>query len=912
MPEMSQTPGRRDDGLEGTDADPGSSRQPVPEGETAAVEPTLVFDTIPPPPQGNRPGWRTWAGLIWRDKMAIGAVRAPFELKSHADEVGEDEDHIPPDVPGFAILGECGRGGMGVVYLAEQEGLGRTVALKFLRPEHAGSASQRARLRAEAAALARLQHPNIVQVFSSGEHLGRAFIVQEYLPGGSLDSRFGRDPQQIRPAAELLRTLAAAVEYAHGQKIVHRDLKPSNVLLSAQGTPKISDFGLAKHIEEAGPSAGTQSGAILGSPSYMAPEQAMGRARDVGPRADIYALGAILYEMLTGRPPFLGTSMMETLVQVRSSDPIAPRQLRPGLPRDVETICLKCLAKEPTRRYDSAADLAADLGRFLEGRPILARPASLLERARKSVQRRPAVAGSLAAASLAAVALVVGSLAYESRLRSALSNAHTAADEARARKRASDERYRLAREAINLMLRRLDDRGLSQTPHVKELRRRQLEDALVFFRGVLGGVDALDPAARLDVADAYLQSGIAEGQLGRPGPARDNLSRAIELLRRIADADPGRADARFLLADAEKMLAQYVTAPGIEDGTGEVERLLEHARTLLEELARREPGAAKYRAELAAVRNNLGNYFWHAKRLDRAEAFYGQTIETCRDLLKAPGTPTPVDTRVLMAKSLHNLAVVVQQGDHKAAAEGHYAEGRRLMLEVLASDPRLDEATFQLGYLDLDLAIYLTYEPGGRERAEAIFNEAIGRVTPLLEREPDLAQARDLLYRLHGALAQSLEKGGLFAGAVTHRARAISLMSNPADRDHLRFIQALTIARAGDHLRAWDELVSLEPLLEGRSPEYTTHLAEVCAACLDAAGRDASPKADDRDALLRRFGEKGRALLARSLERTPEADRDAQRRAWREDVDLSPLLRVEGVQALLEKGLPSSGPPSGK
>ena len=267
-----------------------------------------------------------------------------------ADEAGSGESGphgAAPELPGFVILGECGRGGMGVVYLAVQVGLKRRVALKLLKPELAASAIQRGRFRTESTTLARLQHPNIVQVFDSGTHQGRAYIVQEYLAGGSLDRKLARQPQAARPAVELIATLALAVEHAHAQKIVHRDLKPANVLLTTDGIPKISDFGLAKQIDVQSESGQTQSGSILGSPSYMAPEQALGRRGDIGPAVDIYALGAILYEMVTGRPPFLAASVMETLVQVRQSEPVPPRQLQPGLPRDLETICLKCLAKDP-------------------------------------------------------------------------------------------------------------------------------------------------------------------------------------------------------------------------------------------------------------------------------------------------------------------------------------------------------------------------------------------------------------------------------------------------------------------------------------------------------------------------------------------------------------------------------------
>jgi serine/threonine protein kinase len=260
-----------------------------------------------------------------------------------------------PQVPGYEILGELGRGGMGVVYQARQQGLNRLVALKMiLAGGHAG-AQERTRFQAEAEAVARLQHPNIVQVHEVGEHNGLPFFSLEYCPGGSLAHRLQSTPLPPAEAARLTETRARAIHTAHQAHLIHRDLKPANVLLGADSTPKITDFGLVKKLDEAGHTA---SGAVMGTPSYMAPEQAGGKTRNIGPATDIYALGALLYEMLTGRPPFKAATSVETILQVLSEEPVSPARLQPGVPRDLETICLKCLQKEPLRRYASAAALA--------------------------------------------------------------------------------------------------------------------------------------------------------------------------------------------------------------------------------------------------------------------------------------------------------------------------------------------------------------------------------------------------------------------------------------------------------------------------------------------------------------------------------------------------------------------------
>jgi serine/threonine-protein kinase len=279
-------------------------------------------------------------------------------------------------IPGYEIITALGRGGMGVVYQARQTKLDRIVALKMiLSGAHAGEADL-ARFRTEAEAIARLQHPNIVQIFEFGEYGGRPFFSLEFCGGGGLDSKL-KAPLPPRQAAGLVRTLARAVQAAHQAGIIHRDLKPANILFLADGTPKISDFGLAKKIE--GGDGLTQTGAIVGTPSYMAPEQAGGDSHRVTTLVDVYALGAILYECLTGRPPFKAASAIDTLMQVVEREPEPPTALQPGIDRGLELICLKCLAKEPAQRYASADQLAADLESWLAGVPISVRPPSITE-----------------------------------------------------------------------------------------------------------------------------------------------------------------------------------------------------------------------------------------------------------------------------------------------------------------------------------------------------------------------------------------------------------------------------------------------------------------------------------------------------------------------------------------------------
>jgi WD40 repeat protein len=337
-----------------------------------------------------------------------------------------------PTVHGYEILAELGRGGMGVVYQAWQTSLNRVVALKMIRGGDLANDQDLARFHTEAEAVGRLQHPHIVQIYESGQHQGRLYIALEYVDGSSLGRELAGTPWPARRAAQLVETLARAMHHAHRQGIVHRDLTPSNVLRTRDGQPKITDFGLAKIIIGGGPTV-TQTGAFMGTPSYAAPEQAAGKTKEVGPAADVYALGAILYECLTGRPPFKAETPLETLRQVESQEPVSPTRLQPRIPRDLSTICLQCLHKEPGKRYGSAEALAEDLGRFLAGLPVRARPMGRTERLWRWCRRNPAVASLLTAVAVLLVTVATVSTFSAVRLKTELTQREAAERAARLR-----------------------------------------------------------------------------------------------------------------------------------------------------------------------------------------------------------------------------------------------------------------------------------------------------------------------------------------------------------------------------------------------------------------------------------------------------------------------------------------------
>lgn len=431
-----------------------------------------------------------------------------FAMHTMADEpprTGRLDSSQPVAVPGYAILGELGRGGMGVVYKAFQVGLNRTVALKMILAGGHADPKDLARFRAEAEAVAKLQHPHIVQIYEIGEHDGLPFFTLEFVEGGSLAGKLDGTPQPARKSAELVETLARAMHAAHQRGIVHRDLKPANVLLTADGSLKVTDFGLAKQLDSA--HGETRSGAILGTPSYMAPEQAAGHIRQISPQTDVYALGVILYELLTGRTPFRGESPMETILQVMSDEALPPSRIQRKLPIDLETICLKCLEKSPGRRYATAEALADDLHRFLVGEPIQARPTPALQRLMKWSWRHPAGA----ALALALAGLVVLTFVFVTwRWRETERAAKHAEGVAQLERKGKEDAERLSQEANK----RAELEGqlageARKHAEAEQKRREEVAQALekseqIAFTSAIWQANGLvhsDPAAALRVLD---------------------------------------------------------------------------------------------------------------------------------------------------------------------------------------------------------------------------------------------------------------------------------------------------------------------------------------------------------------------------------------------------------------------------
>jgi tetratricopeptide (TPR) repeat protein/tRNA A-37 threonylcarbamoyl transferase component Bud32 len=550
------------------------------------------------------------------------------------------QSEITVSVIGYEILGELGRGGMGVVYKARQVKADRLVALKMILAGAHASEQDLNRFRTEAHAVARMQHPNIVQVYEVGEQDALPFFSLEFLEGGSLADRLDGTPWPASKAAELVETLARAMQAAHDKGIVHRDLKPANILLTTDGTPKITDFGLAKRLDSAGQ---TQTGAIMGTPSYMAPEQAGGKGKEVGPAADVYALGAILYELLTGRPPFGAETPLDTVLQVINDEPVAPSRLQSKTPRDLETICLKCLEKSSLKRYPRTEALAEDLRRFQTGQPLLARPVGRMERTGKWVKRNPVMAGLL---TFVALSLILGT---SSSLIAMVQAKQAAAAEKKANELAQQRLKQIANANTILasIFKHLDPR--EEEKEGKSLRvvlGERLTDAVQQLEGTAIG----DP---LEVARIQIVLASSLQELGHFDQAEMVFSKAAATQEKLLGGD-----------DLETLSTKNDLA-----GLYQVRARYEQAEPLFEEVleARRKKLGENHPDTLGSL-HNLATNHWHRGRYDKAESLEKQVLDGEREKLGADDTAT--------LSSMNNLTVMYRE-------RGRYDEAESLLKQVL-------------------------------------------------------------------------------------------------------------------------------------------------------------------------------------------------------------------------------------
>jgi serine/threonine protein kinase/tetratricopeptide (TPR) repeat protein len=708
---------------------------------------------------------------------------------------------MPDRVGAYRIERRAGAGGMSVVFEAVDPRLNRRVALKMIHSFDEESRPALDRFHREGAVLAALSHPNIVPVYEVGEHDGQPFLVLEFVPGGTLAHRLGGRPLAPRLAARAVATLARAVQYAHEQGVIHRDLKPANVLLKPDGGRAgaavapvdgpgpmpmplgddrlmIADFGLARWQHDL--LELTRPGQPIGTPAYMAPEQAAARADDIGPAADLYALGVILYELLTGRPPFQGENVASTLRMVQESEAVSPRALQSGVPRDLETITLKCLEKEPRRRYPTADALADDLERFLDHRPIVARPTRPAGRAWRWCRRNPGFAAMGMLAGILLVALVVGSVAFAVAQADLRRQTELREQEARA----SAAEARAARDLASLSLQRalagyttVVDGVLAISPFDNpQVRAVQDTGHRILSEWCVEYLDSIRPGASWTIADLQVALTLARVrlELGQIPQAEALLARAWEAARGLDGFDRGDPTAIQLLVVSVMRLGNTLNQ---KSRPLDALQSYELSDRILGALLRAQPGETYY---LNLRFGLLGNLAWTLARLGRTEEAIRAEREGIR-VLEAlvetrPGDPNHPIELGLRAARLGNLHLDFGQWEDARSALSSALKQFELVPE---DSPRINEvrraqfgglrararASHHLGRLDAvvpDLEAALALAPDAGQRRELRIQGIEARFRAGI-REGAVDDAEALLADAEAVAAFPLEIANLFA-----------------------------------------------------------------------------------------------------------------------------------------------------
>jgi tetratricopeptide (TPR) repeat protein len=611
--------------------------------------------------------------LLAQDQQA-GAERlfqqpCPFNAKSllasaESATVGDAAQEAAPDdvligrrLGPYLIQRRLASGGMGTVYRAlREDDYRQQVAVKVMQPGRDG-AEMLHRFQTERQVLAELPHAHIARLLDGGTtDDGRPYFVMEYIDGQPLDRYCEGRGLGTRERVELLQSVSMAVQYAHEHGVLHRDLKPANVLVTADGTVKVTDFGLAKRLEGgpgvSSPESPTQTGAVLGTPSYMAPEQAAGKGADISAAADVYALGAILYELLTGRPPFRGETVWDTVHQVLHEEPVAPSRLHPKLDCDLETICLKCLQKDPPKRYANAAALADDLRRFLAGESIAARPAGWHERLWRWCRRNPGVAFLAGTVSVLLVLVAVvstGAAFWVAAERDRADDNYRTAEARRVEARANLEK---ACQAVNEMLTRIGQEELRDRPGLDLVCEDLLGKALAFYQDLLQENNR-DPMLRLETGRAYGRVGQVYQMLGKADLANARYHKAVEVLAALSSEFPARPEYQHELATTHNDLASFLLM--VVGNRQAAEDSVRRALEILEPLAAGHGTKAGPRYQLGRSHNILGVIRTESRQYAQALPHIKKAIDINARLAKED--PSLPEYQVGLAMSYNNRAV---------------------------------------------------------------------------------------------------------------------------------------------------------------------------------------------------------------------------------------------------------------
>lgn len=736
-----------------------------------------------------------------------GKLAADFDLDPNATAAfASTGERIPStrsriSIPGYRILGELGRGGMGVVYKAIQIRADREVALKvMLHSDHARE-SESSRFMIEAKAAARLQHPNIVQIYEVGDSGETPYFTLEFVEGGTLSRRLAKEMPSVKEAATMMLTLSRAMAYAHEKGVIHRDLKPANILVTAEGAPKIADFGLARRTDDV--SHLTVDGTILGTPNYMSPEQATGKQAEIGPLSDVYTLGAILYEMLTGRPPFKGASAWEVIQQVRSAEPTPPSTLQPGIPRDLETICQKCLQKEKEKRYGSAQLLAEDLQRYLNNEPILARPIGSVERLIRLARRYPREARLLGLVAALMVLLTVGAVATAYRINQDRNSIQVQRDQIQEQrdtiakeKDISDKRLSAYRTTVSELVNRAPDLlkdaplnsgtrtefvqligdilNRSEETSVVGPSRQWGQEAIAIREG-----ETLLSQGSLEIAQSDRQS---EG-LEKLEQAAALFSRAESLAQEIYDQKPSNAEdrskaaANLAVAVSKKATLAEVQKRPIKEIAPLYQRAIQLRRESLSELAQDSLTQPQRKAELGGELHHYGNYLLSvADSSGDPVRFAKRALETTQEavvLIQEAISALPRESRSSQLARL-DLGVAHGIAAKSAVVSGLKDQARESFSESVAVYQGLvqdfpNRFTFHKSLIESANAYgdFLLVEGGDPSVMESQYRIALED----LRNSTNSAELRSLLHGFHG-LAMQYYRLGIVASEQQDGAKA--------------------------------------------------------------------------------------------------------------------------------------------
>ena len=719
--------------------------------------------------------------LIRPPELQAGSVASLPEYEASAEAAAASE---VPAIVGFEILGELGRGGMGIVYRARQLSADRVVALKVVRTDVlaslplASQASTLERFRHEAQAAAKLEHDNLVSVYEVGEAGNRAYYAMKYVAGKSLHALVKDGPLENRRAAKYLEPVARALHLAHQHGILHRDLKPHNILVDERSDrPLLTDFGLAKFLERQHDL--TVAGEVMGTPSYMSPEQALDPSK-VSAAADVYSLGATLYHVLTGRAPFVSASMAETIRQIFDDEPVPVWVLNPAVDRDLETICLKCLEKDPAKRYTSAEALADDLARYLEGRPIVARPVGPIERSWRWCRRNPRVASLLALVATLAVTAVTAIVVGYVQTTAALAE--------------SERRLDQALEVVNDLFTRFSEDELLDEPGMQPLRHDLLNRALTHYNDLLshsrgnarvqdevaaaqfrvgritdliGAPDAarfhLDTARKMQeellaaqpddlkrlraLADTLNALGSLHSERKEPDEALKSYSRAAEIRGRMVAAQKDNAEFRRLLANTWMNLG--IVAGEQEDATRAAAEM-DRAQTLRLELLRADSQFSKARRDLAMGYYQLAKLKLRQeeRKPDEAAAHLQSAIE--QFALLPPDDARSLRNRYFLAVCHRSLAAIQESQEQFEQALASYERASEPMETLAVGNPDVPLYHRELAVLALQKAV-LYEDRGDLASARAAWLQMLRSARSLAARDPDDVDCRiDLATALAG------------------------------------------------------------------------------------------------------------------------------------------------------------------